>query len=108
MSSQRLHGGQGRACLTGPQLLACRPKPSRRGPVPFCKYALITLCLLLSCRLSMALDAGNYTGPANPVSVEPAGMTAPGTPATPAMMALPANVGPLGPDASLHRKFYTI
>jgi len=44
-------------------------------------------------------------GPPNPASVGPTGMTAP---ATPAMMALPANVGPLATDAGTNRKFYTL
>jgi hypothetical protein len=82
--------------------------------------ALITLCLLLGCRLSVAMDAGSSPdatspalveaaspagGPANPASVAPADM---GGPATPAMMAVPADVGAPASDASTHRKFYIL
>jgi hypothetical protein len=76
MSSQRLHGG------------------------------LITLCLLLSCRLSVAIDPGAYPNSTNPAAIGPTGIGSPG--AIPAAMALPANVGPLSGDASTHRKFYTL
>jgi hypothetical protein len=76
MSSQRLHGG------------------------------LITLCLLLSCRLSVAVDPGSYGNPANPASLGPANTGTPGGP--PAMVALPANTVPVAGDASSTRKFYTI
>jgi hypothetical protein len=79
--------------------------------------------------LSVAIDTGNALGPINPAtgiatnlaSVEPtnpatlgptspaaAGPTDLAAPTPPAMMALPANVGPLATDAGTNRKFYTL
>jgi hypothetical protein len=79
MSSQRLHGG------------------------------LITFCLLLSCRLSVAIDAGASPGLATPVANPAAiGSTDMTAPAAPAMMALPANTGSSVSDTSANRKFYTL
>src|ERR1700683_638735 len=135
MSSQRLYGGPRRACKVGYGRVASRfwtaprrregkhplwsltdapagrPKLSRRGAVLFCRYALITLCLLLSCRLVVATDPGNSPGtsslgPVNPATVN--GQTDLTAPATPAMMALPVNSTPLGGDANSSRKWYTI
>jgi hypothetical protein len=84
----------------------------------------MALCLLLSCRLSIAIDAANPSGPANPASVGPAStlpsppstyLFSPTNPAssmqtgvsTPAPMALPANVN-VPADASTTPKFYTL
>ncbi len=86
---------------------------------------LITLCLLLSCRLAMGADPSQSTNP-SPPPPNPA-LNSPGSPfpgalgptdigtsgSTPAMMALPASTGPgTGNepviDASNYRKFYTI
>ncbi|MCE0523186.1 MAG: hypothetical protein LV480_09780 [Methylacidiphilales bacterium] len=49
--------------------------------------------------------ASDSTIPANPASAGPEGLS---TPATPAVMALPADATPLSGDASSTRKFYTI
>src|SRR6202050_846223 len=73
---------------------------------------LITLCLLLSCRLVVALDAASN----NPAPLNPAFNGSPESPftsspnanaSTPALMALPANVGN-STDSSTSTKFYTL
>jgi hypothetical protein len=80
MSRQRLHGG------------------------------LITLCFLLSCRLGFAIDPNASTAPAaNPALPASSDLAIPAEPATPSMLALPAETGSApGIDASTVRKFYTI
>jgi Putative beta-barrel porin 2 len=64
----------------------------------------MALCLLVSCRLSVAIDPGTIPNPVNPASAN-ADLSAP---VTPAVMALPANNAPLSNDASSNRKFYTL
>jgi hypothetical protein len=56
----------------------------------------------------VAVDADNTPGPTMPDTNSAAiGPTDTASPATPAMMALPADTGSPGGDASTHRKFYT-
>jgi hypothetical protein len=56
----------------------------------------------------MAVDAENTPGPTMPNANSAAiGPTDTASPTTPAMMALPADTGSSGSDASTHRKFYT-
>ena len=72
---------------------------------PRLNCGLITLCLLLSCRIVEA--QANYTGP-GPATFGSPNTTGPG--ATPALIALPATGAnaPSGLGGFLQRKFYTI
>jgi hypothetical protein len=76
MSSQRLHGGA------------------------------ITLCLLLSCRLVLAVDSTVTAPPV--VNPAPNGSASLSASPTPALRAMPVNSDSLGIDAGSNRRFYTL
>ena len=74
---------------------------------------LITLCLLLTCRLGVAIDPTASTDLASPVSSTPSASSGPPdttTPITgPALLAVPANTGsPGGIDAGTNKRIYTL
>lgn len=105
-----------------PRLFVRSSRLNRCGTDILCQHALLTLCLLLSCRWGMASvveapvaspppassgpppasSSNTYLAPVNPATVDQLDMS------TPAMMALPVNTPSLGKDASTTRKFYTI
>ena len=66
---------------------------------------LVALCLLLGSRPGLAADTGTNSALANPAANDSTGL---GGPATPSIMALPANTTPLAGDANSTRKFYTL